>query len=62
MVGGGAGRGELLRPFVAVFVLAIVAFTFANHELSKNFGLSYAAWALAGGLLVSNTVGTPEWR
>ena len=41
--------------------VAIVAFTFANHEFSKHYGLSYAAWALAIGLLISNTVGTPAW-
>ncbi len=26
-----------------------------------SLGLSYAAWGLAIGLLISNTVGTPEW-
>jgi uncharacterized membrane protein YadS len=47
--------------FVAVFVLAILSFGFANYHISKAYGLSYAAWALVLGLLVSNTAGTPKW-
>jgi len=47
--------------FVVVFVLAIISFALANYHVSKAYGLSYAAWALAIGLLISNTVGTPEW-
>jgi len=47
--------------FAAVFGLAVVSFVFANFHLSKNYGLSYAAWALAFGLLISNTVRTPKW-
>ena len=41
--------------------MAILSFAFANYHVSKTYGLSYAAWALALGLLISNTVGTPEW-
>ncbi len=45
----------------AISILAIISFTLANHSINKAYGLSYAAWALAIGLLISNTVGTPEW-
>ncbi len=47
--------------FVAVFVLAILSFVVANQKTINAYGLSYAAWALLLGLLVSNTVGTPAW-
>ena len=47
--------------FLAVFFLAIISFTIANHHIIHAYGLSYAAWALALGLLISNTVGTPKW-
>ena len=47
--------------FVAVFFVAILSFVIANQNTIKAYGLSYAAWALLLGLLVSNTVGTPGW-
>jgi uncharacterized membrane protein YadS len=53
--------GRYAVAFVAISILAIISFTFAEHDINKVYGLSYAAWALAIGLLISNTVGTPEW-
>ena len=53
--------GRYAVAFVAVFILAIISFAFATHHISKAYGLSYAAWALTFGLLISNTMGTPEW-
>jgi len=47
--------------FLAIFLLAVLSFGLANQSWVKGNGLSYAAWALAIGLLVSNTVGTPAW-
>jgi uncharacterized integral membrane protein (TIGR00698 family) len=47
--------------FVVIFLLAVLSFGLANQSWVKGNGLSYAAWALAIGLLVSNTVGTPAW-
>jgi uncharacterized integral membrane protein (TIGR00698 family) len=44
-----------------VFVLAVVSFVVANQNTIHAYGLSYAAWALLIGLLISNTVGTPDW-
>ena len=39
----------------------MLSFAVAGYHVNKSYGLSYAAWALAIGLLISNTVGTPEW-
>ena len=47
--------------FLAVFAFAIMSFTIANQQIIDSYGLSYAAWALLLGLLISNTVGTPKW-
>lgn len=57
----GQHAGAYARAFVAVFVLAILSFVIANQTTIDAYGLSYAAWALLLGLLVSNTVGTPDW-
>ncbi len=47
--------------FVFVFGLAIVAQLFAAQANIKDAGLGYAAWAILFGLLISNTIGTPDW-
>jgi uncharacterized integral membrane protein (TIGR00698 family) len=47
--------------FVAIFVLACLAYWVANQSNIKYWGLSYAMWALVIGLLISNTIGTPKW-
>jgi uncharacterized integral membrane protein (TIGR00698 family) len=47
--------------FLAIFILSMIAFTIANQYTIHAYGLSYAAWALVFGLLISNTIGTPKW-
>jgi len=42
-------------------LLAVVSYLIANQTQIKGWGLSYAMWALLFGLLISNTIGTPEW-
>jgi uncharacterized integral membrane protein (TIGR00698 family) len=53
--------GRYLAGFCVVFILSVVAYWLANQVNIKYWGLSYALWALAIGLLISNTVGTPGW-
>ncbi|RMH38368.1 MAG: putative sulfate exporter family transporter, partial [Nitrospirae bacterium] len=50
-----------LRGFAVVFLLALLAKLTGQHTMLKSLGLGYALWALAFGLLVANTVGTPLW-
>ena len=57
----GQNAGGYVLAFVAIFILAILSFVIANQNTINAYGLSYAAWALLLGLLVSNTIGTPEW-
>lgn len=49
------------KGFAGVFVLTILAFLLASQATAKTYGIGYAAWAIAIGLLISNTVGTPSW-
>lgn len=52
---------EYLGGFIVIYVLAIIAYTFADQHVIKAYGLGYAFWALLLGLLISNTIGTPKW-
>lgn len=48
-------------PFAVMFLLATIAYLMANQEVIKSSSLEYPLWALLVGLVISNTVGTPEW-
>lgn len=56
---GGKVR-EFLPAFVVLFVLAIVV-RLISAEFTLNRYLEWAFWALIVGLLISNTVGVPNW-
>jgi len=47
--------------FIIVFILSVVSYLFGNQVVIKQYGLGYALWALAIGLIIANTVGTPGW-
>ncbi len=47
--------------FIPLFLLAVVAYFIANQTGIRAAGVGYAFWALLVGLLISNTVGTPDW-
>ncbi|QDV19825.1 hypothetical protein Pan153_44940 [Gimesia panareensis] len=47
--------------FVAVFLLATLAYILTGQAVVKSYNLEYALWALMIGLIISNTIGTPEW-
>ncbi|MEM8606379.1 MAG: putative sulfate exporter family transporter [Myxococcota bacterium] len=44
-----------------VFVLATLAQAIGAQQTLREYGLGYALWALALGLLIANTMGTPPW-
>ena len=63
----GAGvklQGEKLKKyipaFIVLFVLAVIV-RLISAEFTLNRYLEWAFWAIQVGLLISNTVGTPEW-
>ncbi len=47
--------------YLVVFIMAVLAYTVAGQSSVKAWGLGYAIWGLAFGLLVANTIGTPKW-
>lgn len=47
--------------FLFVFAIATLAYLAAGQATMKQYGIGYAAWAIAIGLLISNTIGTPGW-
>src|SRR5262245_29296388 len=49
-----------LQAFPGIFLLAVVAYVMAGQSVVKAYNLEYALWALLVGLIVCNTVGTPE--
>ena len=52
---------QFLAGFPVVALLALIAFAIAGNKTLSTYGLEFAFWALALGLAISNTVGTPAW-
>jgi uncharacterized membrane protein YadS len=52
---------RFLIGFPFVFALATGAYFLAAQTNIRGAGLEYVLWAIALGLLVSNTIGTPKW-
>ncbi len=52
---------RFLPAFCAVFFLATLAYTLASQSVVTSYNLEYALWALAIGLIISNTIATPQW-
>ncbi|MBC8875160.1 MAG: putative sulfate exporter family transporter [Planctomycetes bacterium] len=57
----GKSFGKFILGFSVVFLVAVLAQMFAAQANVKDAGLGYAAWAILFGLLISNTIGTPNW-
>jgi len=57
-------QGEKVKNFIPAFLVLFgvaVLVRFVSAEFTLNRYLEWAFWALLIGLLISNTVGTPEW-
>jgi uncharacterized integral membrane protein (TIGR00698 family) len=52
---------RFLLAFPVIFVLAAAGFLIAGNRSVNFYGMEYVLWALALGLLISNTVGVPRW-
>ncbi|MCA8982298.1 MAG: putative sulfate exporter family transporter [Planctomycetaceae bacterium] len=59
------GRGKSAWAFVKgfwfVFLLALLAYVLSQQAFVSYYNLEYALWALSVGLLISNTLGTPQF-
>ncbi len=47
--------------FLFVFLIAVISYLLAAQANMKALGIGYAAWAIILGLLISNTIGTPDF-
>lgn len=54
-------KPRLIQAFLMIAFLAMAAFMMAGQSVVKGAGFEYVFWALLLGLLISNTVGTPNW-
>ena len=52
---------KYIPGFTVIFLIGIISYIFALQTTIKAWGISYAIWALFFGLLISNTIGTPDW-
>ncbi|MDD3312528.1 putative sulfate exporter family transporter [Pseudodesulfovibrio sp.] len=52
---------KFIKGFGLVFAVAVLAYLMASQATMKKYGVGDAAWAIAIGLLISNTIGTPNW-
>ena len=57
----GRSFGEFMKAFIFVFIVAVLAYVASAQATAKYYGIGYAAWAILFGMIISNTVGTPEW-
>ncbi|TWT46401.1 YeiH family protein [Botrimarina hoheduenensis] len=58
---GGAAVRRFLPGFAALFTLATLAMLLSEQAVVDYYGLAYAVWAIALGLIVANLFGTPGW-
>lgn len=52
---------SFIKAFFFVFLLAIMAQMLGQQVDMKHIGFGYPIWAIALGILISNTLGTPGW-
>lgn len=57
----GGSTKQFLIGFVAVFAVSVLSYLMAGQATMKHYGIGYAAWAIAIGMIIANTVGTPNW-
>lgn len=52
---------KFLIGFTGVFLVSVLSYFLAGQATMKHFGIGYAAWAIALGMIIANTIGTPNW-
>lgn len=57
----GANVPQYLIGFVGVFVLCVLANFLGAQKTMKFYGLNAEIWSIIIGLVIANTVGTPNW-
>ncbi|HPO07129.1 MAG TPA: putative sulfate exporter family transporter [bacterium] len=57
----GENLPKFLVAFPVIFLMAVGGYWIAGQETIGSYGLEYVIWALLVGLIISNTVLTPNW-
>jgi uncharacterized membrane protein YadS len=57
----GTKFGKFVPAFFFVFAIATLSYLAAGQATMKQYGVGYPLLAIAFGLIISNTVGTPKW-
>jgi len=57
----GMSVGKFTAGFPIVFILSALSFFVAGNTTVVYYGLEVVFWALIFGLIISNTVGVPDW-
>jgi len=52
---------EFLKGFSFVYLITVIVWVLSYQSTLKGIGINYAIWAIFIGMLISNTVGTPQW-
>ncbi|SMP50060.1 YeiH family protein [Desulfonatronum lacustre] len=55
------GSTNLMKGFWFVFLLAVVAEMIGQQNTMREYGFGGLIWAILGGMLISNTVGVPNF-
>ncbi|MCH5276584.1 MAG: putative sulfate exporter family transporter [Desulfovibrionaceae bacterium] len=57
----GANVPKYMIGFVGVFVLCVLANFLGGQGTMKTYGVNAEIWSIIIGLVIANTVGTPDW-
>ena len=57
----GKAFGRFVLGFFFVFVLAVISYMAEKQITMNTYGFGFPLWAIVFGMLISNTVGTPQW-
>jgi uncharacterized integral membrane protein (TIGR00698 family) len=57
----GMSVGKFTIGFPIIYILSALSFLVAGNTTVSYYGLEVVFWSLIFGLLISNTVGVPEW-
>ncbi len=65
---GAVGQGfrgrspiKFALAYIPLFGLVLIAYVMAGQSVIKAYNLEYALWALLVGMIISNTIRTPQW-
>ncbi len=61
MAAMGENALKYMLAFAVIFGLAVISYVVAGQVHIKSYGVGYAFWGLGIGLLISNTIRTPDW-